>query len=284
MAKGIWYTYIENRIKQNKNFLGCITGGTGSGKTYSALRMAEMLDKDFNADRIVFTPKDFIDLLNSGTLKKGSVIVADEFGVSMNSRNWQSLDNQMMNFILQTFRSEFNSIVFFTSPDFAFIDVSARKLFHSHMMTMGINQTDKEVKIKPYLLQINQRTGDIYYKYLRFQVPGQQEHKLGELNVGIPSKELRKAYEIKKSAFTKALNEKIQAQLDEKELKTNKKGKLDAITENAPKNKWLLINTLRNNGKEWKEIAEIVGNNSVGAVRTWYKDNEMKYQDALLLI
>jgi hypothetical protein len=91
------------------------------------------------------------------------------------------------------------------------------------------------------------------------------------------------AYEIKKSAFTKALNEKIQAQLEEKELKSNKKGKSDAIIENAPKTKWLYVNSLRNEGKEWKEIAKIVGNNSGEAVSKWFKDNKTNYESALLL-
>ena len=77
--KNLLTGYIKQRIKRNKNFLACITGPTGSGKTYSALRLAERLDSEFDASRIVFTPQEFIDLLNSGTLKKGSVIYLKHF-------------------------------------------------------------------------------------------------------------------------------------------------------------------------------------------------------------
>ena len=55
--------YLEGVNKPNGIVL--ISGPTGSGKTYTSLRLAQLWDKDFNEDRIVFTPQQFIDLLNS---------------------------------------------------------------------------------------------------------------------------------------------------------------------------------------------------------------------------
>ena len=45
-----WIRYIKQRIKQNKNFLGFISGPTGSAKSWSSLRIAEDLDKDFEIE------------------------------------------------------------------------------------------------------------------------------------------------------------------------------------------------------------------------------------------
>jgi len=264
--KNIFREYVHQRIKKNKNFMVCITGSTGSGKTYSALRFGELWDKNFNSDNIVFTPKQFIDLINGGTLKEGSVIVADEFGVSMNSRNWQSVSNQMINYVLQTFRSK-NYIVIFTSPDFAFIDVSARKLFHCHMMTKGINFEKKECTIKPYMLQINQRTGDIYYKFLIANISGMGQKKIHELYVALPTKQIIKEYEIKKEAFVNDLNEEIEAKLNEKQIKLDKK-------EEAVQNDIRLcgaIETERDNNVSWKDLAVKYGFNSDNAIRMFIK-------------
>ncbi len=263
---GIFGNYIKQRINKNKNFMCCITGPTGSGKTYSALKFAEQWDKNFTSDNIVFTPKAFVDLLNSGTLKKGSVIVADEFGVSMNSRNWQSVANQVINYVLQTFRSR-NYIVLFTSPDFSFIDVSARKLFHCHMMTEGINFKQEFCNIKPYMLQVNQRSGDIYYKYLKTVIEGIGTKKLNKIEVGLPSKKLIKDYEKKKFAFVSELNKEIEEKLNEK--KEDKKENKDKLIED----RWRIIDNLVKNGiKTLAKQSEFLGIKS-HSLGEWKKRN-----------
>lgn len=264
--KGLFGDYVNQRIKKNKNFMCCITGPTGSGKTYSALSFAEKWDDNFTANNIVFTPQEFIDLLNSNTLKKGSVIIADEFGVSMNSRNWQSVSNQVINYVLQTFRSK-NYIVLFTSPDFSFIDTAARKLFHCHMMTQGINHKQKFCSIKPYMLQINQRNGDIYYKYLRLIIKGIGEKKLSEIEVQLPSKQLIKEYESKKENFVDNLNNEILAKLNEKENKEEKKQEESQDRVRLRQ----AIELDRDNNASWEGLATKYGFNSGNAIRMFIK-------------
>lgn len=249
---GLFPGYIKQRISKNKNFLCAITGPTGSGKTYSSLRLAEILDEEFNKDRIVFTPKEFINLLNNGDLKSGSVIVFDEAGVSLNNRAWQSIANNLIQYVLQTFRHK-NYIVLFTAPDFSFIDKASRKLFHSYMETKGINFTKKKCMLKPFMLQINQRTGDIYFKYLTVVMPGQKESKITSLSVGLPSKDLIKAYEEKKKEFTQSLNEDIERKLQEKEDQENKGQQLPELTDRQQEIKELL-----EEGHKPKEIKDLL--------------------------
>ncbi len=215
---GYFAGYIHQRIKQNKNFLAAITGPTGSGKTYASLSLAESLDPNFNIKNIVFTPEEFIMLLNNGGLKKGANIVFDEAGVALNNRKWHSAANNLIQFILQTFRHK-NYIVWFTAPDFGFIDAASRKLFHCQMETKGINFTLKQCKLKPFMIQVNQRTGNMYYKYLKVSTPEVGEMKINQLNVGKPSPELIKMYEIKKTDFTNKLNKEVQDKLTHTEQK-----------------------------------------------------------------
>lgn len=210
--------YVQKRIKENKNFLCSITGQTGSGKSYSALRLGEQLDPDFSIDRVAFNPREFMRILESGRLKSGSVVVFDEAGVGMSHREWQSIGNRLINFVLQTFRHR-NYIVIFTTPHMGFIDAASRKLFHCHMETVGINKKEKVCRLKPLLLQINQRKGDTYFKYLRILIPGQGLVPLKRLSVALPSKELRAAYEEKKTAYTSALNQEILQELEDRHAK-----------------------------------------------------------------
>jgi len=75
---------IQTRLlKLNKNFLACCVGPPGSGKSFAMMRIAEILDPEFNIDRVVFSSEQFRQLLNSGTLKPGSFIVWDEAGVGV---------------------------------------------------------------------------------------------------------------------------------------------------------------------------------------------------------
>lgn len=211
--KDYFTSYILQRIQRNKNFIACITGPTGSGKSYTALRIAEVLDSDFNGANIVFTPSEFMRVVNGKTkkLRKGSVIVFDEIQVSMGHMDYQTIQAKMLNYVMQTFRHK-NFILLVTSPHFAFINASARKLFHSRLETISINQKNKTVAVKPFLLQVNQDKGDIYRKYLRV-AQGGSVAAVRVLNVGLPSLKLRRTYEAKKTEFTTKLNQSIEKDL-----------------------------------------------------------------------
>lgn len=224
--KGIGYfaSYIKRRIELNKNFLCCITGQTGSGKTYSALRLAEQLDLDFNIENICFTAKDFMNLVNEKTkkLRKGSCIVFDEIQIEMSHLNFQNIQAKMINYILQTFRHK-GFIMFVTTPHFNLINASARKLFHCRMETIFINPTKKQVVLKPFLLNVNQDTGELYKKYLKVGRPGVGISPLKRLKVGMASDELLKTYEAKKTQFTTDLNNSILRDIKFMEMMKEKK-------------------------------------------------------------
>lgn len=226
-SKGIIVGYIKNRIKRNKNFLCAITGGTGSGKSYSALRLAELLDPNFTPSNVIYTPIQFMNLINSGKLKKGAVIIFDEAGVGINARKWQSVGNNLIQFVLQTFRND-NYIVFFTAPDFSFIDGASRKLFHAQFETKDIVFSRSVCNLKPFMIQINQRKGTMYYKYLIATIPNIGEVKVNNLEVALPSKDLVNAYETMKNYYTRKLKDKVQKKLNYNENKD--KDKLPELT------------------------------------------------------
>lgn len=61
---------IKRRLnKHNKNRFCIITGEIGSGKSYSALSLAEKIDPELSIDKVVFTVEEFMNL-NSGKLKR----------------------------------------------------------------------------------------------------------------------------------------------------------------------------------------------------------------------
>jgi hypothetical protein len=210
-----WIRYINQRIRKNKNFLCFISGPTGSGKSYSSLRIAEIIDTEFSEERIVFSGLELMQLINSGSLKKGSVVVFEEAGIGISNKNWQSTTNKMLNFLIQTFRHR-NFILIFNSPYMDFVDASTRRLFHAELRTINIDFKEKKVKLKPQLIQYNSRLQKFYYKYLRV-VTKRGVIPVSSWKVEKPSSELVDRYEIKKREFTSKLNKKIMSEMEEQE-------------------------------------------------------------------
>src|SRR6056297_718230 len=215
-----WVRYIRDRLhNRNKNFLPMITGPTGSGKSWTALSIGEMVDDDFDEDRIVFRASELLELINSGNLKRGSVILWDEAGIDMSNRNWQSHLNKTMNYLLQTFRHR-NFCLIFTAPYGDFIDTATRKLFHAEFETDGINRTKGTCAIKPKMLQYNAELKKWYKKYLKVIKDQSGMTKIRRWAVPKPSKEIIDKYERKKLRFTNELNTDLEATI--KKLKAKK--------------------------------------------------------------
>lgn len=160
-----WITYIKNRIEDNQNFIGIFTGATGSGKTYSALSVAEQIDPKFDVKRqCIFKFKQALELIRSEWFKKEldwKIIVWDEPQIEMGNRNWQSQMNKFINYLLTTFRHR-NVILLFASPYKSFLDSQSMKLVHGEFKCMGWSDKTKLSRVKPRLLQYNDDKQKIY--------------------------------------------------------------------------------------------------------------------------
>lgn len=211
-------TYVHQRVyKKNKNFICFFSGPTGSGKTYSALRFAEKLDSDFTMENVVFDAKEFMNLLNGNPkeLKQGSVILWEEIQTSMGHMDYQSFVSKAINYVLTTFRHK-NLILIVTAPYFSFINASSRKLFHCVFEVQRINYEKNCTISKPLFLQINQRTGKTYFKYLQVARGDGTTPQIKLYSLGLPSQSLLEAYEKRKAEFTATLNDSILAEIDTK--------------------------------------------------------------------
>lgn len=206
-----WISYIKSRIRKNKNFLGFVSGQTGSGKSWASISLGEQLDKNFTIDNVVFSAVDLMNLINGGTLKRGSVIVFEESGVEFNNKSWASKTNKAINYLLQTFRHK-GFILIMNSPYMDFLDSGMRKLFHAELQTVGINRTKQTCKIKPQLIQYNGRNQKYYYKRLKV-ITDRGAVPIDRWCIDKPSDSLIKDYEFKKVKFTFKLNRDILAEL-----------------------------------------------------------------------
>lgn len=210
MRRRIWH--------DNKNVLSIFVGTTGSGKSYSALRAAEILDHTFNIDRVCFSTIEFLTLLRNGikdnSLKKGMVIMYDELGIGHSNRNFQDGVNKCLNFIMQGFRKE-NLIVFMTVPKFSFIDKQVRELAHYVVKPEKINKKFNVCWCSGYV--IDQNPMGVYgseFIIRKSTIAGVDFDGVQEMDMfglQLPSERLRIEYEEKKRGFLNDLYDRALA-------------------------------------------------------------------------
>ena len=72
--KGVptYINYIRRQVNErNCNFIALFQGGPGTGKTWSAISLGELIDPEFDVDKhLVFDFKGMMQLINSEDFKK----------------------------------------------------------------------------------------------------------------------------------------------------------------------------------------------------------------------
>ena len=228
---GIWISYIKNRMKlYNTNYNVVIVGEPGSGKSWSALRLAQAVNPQFkNNPLIVFSVYDYVKAIKNDIIPKGGVIVFDEVGVAVNKRMWHNAINHVMNVTFQTVRSR-NFTTVFTTPFSDFVDKDTRKLFHAILKAQnGFYKDTRHFTIYKYVYN------EFYDKYIRkkitFSVDGQQL-TLSKVIFKKPSSKLIRQYEEMKAKFQKELYDSVFEKLREI-VEEKDKGKVDNMVKSV---------------------------------------------------
>jgi len=216
----VYFRWEDARIKNNKNVISVTTGSTGSGKSTTDLKRAEISHKrrfkeEFPIENVCFSIVELMKRISSGNLRKGEVIILEEAGFNAGSQDWQNKTTKLFNYLLQTFRS-MNICLYLNLPVLSMLAKQARQLVHIHFETCGIDFENKSCKIKPLVHQLNQHSGKSYWKYLRIRSKG-KVIALQRMNYTLPSQKLIDKYEAKKHRFLLEITTEFTRELEEKD-------------------------------------------------------------------
>lgn len=207
-------------IRNNKNVITAELGATGSGKSYRDLRKAELwydyhFKEKFPTENICFGVGAVMKLISSGKLRRGDIIVMEEAGVNLGSRDFQNRISKMFNYVLQSFRS-MNIGIFFNLPYLSMLDSQARHLLHYYGESVGIDFKNGMNRCKPFFVQTAQSSGKMYRHYPMVKLDN-TTIKVKRFGFLIPSQYLIDAYEQKKKEYLMQLTTKISDEIDLKE-------------------------------------------------------------------
>jgi hypothetical protein len=123
-----WFSHqILGRVHTKNNCLIIVEGETGSGKSMTALNLAQHFDRFFSPRRIAFTGQEFLELLKYVPHK--GWVVWDEVGVSLSHREWRSELSIDVIKVIESFRYKLINVIF-TVPSAKYIDRVAREMCH----------------------------------------------------------------------------------------------------------------------------------------------------------
>ena len=202
-TKSIICKRIKKRLhEQGKNALILIVGDTGSGKSLASISLATEIDPKFNSKRIAHQKgSDFMRILDDPKLRRGNAIIWDDVGKGLKKREWYDMVNKAIVDVLQTFRI-YGLCVIFNCPDPRLIDSNAIALFHYWGEMIKIDYETEESTMKFFEIQINRRSGKMYWHYPRARMDGKIK-TLTKLILKRPSPDIERQYEKDKKPVVK---------------------------------------------------------------------------------
>lgn len=197
-----------NLLERNQNFLAVYTGPTGSGKSYSCIRMAERIDPTFTWKRIYFTPRDFLKAVAHKKIKTGQAVILEEAGVGLNRREWYAFMNKALQKVLQTIRFK-NYAILLNLPDLTYLDKSLLPLFHFKNQCIDIDHERQLGVSSPFFL-IYSYAEDKMIPARPIKLTGKGPVKIKRVYYHKPSPEILEKYEQMKLYWTDMLYKELE--------------------------------------------------------------------------
>jgi hypothetical protein len=215
-----YFNYYLNSLKMG--LITSITGGgfikTGTGKSYTAMKIAQDMDSTFDMEKVVYYPREFLTVMDRVEEDKraGQVVVIDEGEIMAPASMYFSFTNKAIAYNLATFRY-LRAMAIFVTPSFSWLDKRIRTLVshwgytEKHYTTGGKTTVD----LRMYALKTNLFGDKTWINKLKLY-----NRKTGlidvfkKFTVGLPSPELCEAYEKKSLEYKQLMRRELLKEVD----------------------------------------------------------------------
>ena len=202
--------------RRNEHFMGAIVGEEGSGKSYTAIRIASEIDRSFSHERVLFDVEDLLRILKNDEHEPGNAYVLDEAGVAFGNRTWQERGQILANQALQLIRNH-NLALIFTLPRLGELDSQTQGRLQSFFEIIDKEPNEYVIGKWKYLdPDRTDETGKIYKKFPRVFRDGHRV-RVTSLKFAPPDESLVEPYEEAKQEFQDRVYERTIDELSEDE-------------------------------------------------------------------
>lgn len=195
---------------QNEHWMCVIVGQEGMGKSYTAIKVGELIDPNFSADNVYFDPAQLLENLKEGNYTAGDVWVLDEAGVGVGNRTWQDSGQKKLNQALQLVRSHNVGFVF-TLPRLGELDKQARGRLQT-AIEIEQKKDGEYVKANWWESEID-RMGFSKGDGMWWAQPTIDGHPVEAVKITPPSDDIIEPYEAEKQQFQEEFYDETIAEL-----------------------------------------------------------------------
>lgn len=247
VGEKLFHRIIRNRQRMNKNTFIAIAGEGGGGKSTLALRMAEIVEPDFDPEQqVVYSPEDFLTTIKEAKEKGHKVIILDEAHTTVDARLYYSFMNRCVTYVTSTFRQIHTLVLIIVAPNINWVEKKIREQMNFYTVAYSRMETGYKVvyHVKFYEVGFNfydLRDQSPYIKTIKFLHNGEQL-ELSEFRPKLASQRIIDAYEKKALTYKVDLIEKqlieVTTQLAGEKKVKNKN--LEEIADQIAKDKRLM--------------------------------------------
>jgi len=170
LKKNIDEKVIPSLSKHDKDYVICVDGREGSGKSWFSFQLGKAVDPSLNLSRIVFSPDDFREAILRA--KKGQCIIYDEAFTGYSSRSSLSPVNRVLVSLAMQMRQK-NLFIIIVLPTIFLLDkymamFRTKGLFHV-FESKGRRGYFKfyNSRVKKYLILAGQKTMSYKHKTVK---------------------------------------------------------------------------------------------------------------------
>jgi hypothetical protein len=208
------------------------TGGrhikTGCGKSFTANKVAEEMDRTYDMKKLVYQPREFVKAMDlvEEIGDSSQVVVVDEGEITASARSWQSFNNAAIGYSLATNRYLRCNTIFCT-PTFAWLDKRIRQLltfwgvcekkFDNQFQPENWHSYKLRVEMKLYKIMTTFYGDKTYAKKVDFYSIENNAMRVcyfNRINVSLPSEQLVADYEKKSKDFKRDLRKGLLRDLE----------------------------------------------------------------------
>jgi len=214
---------------QDQNWVMLLIGETGSGKSWAALRTAEVLDPNFSvADNVHFGVESLLQRATE-TEPAGTIDVLDEANVAASAKAWWELEVKRFADMLETWRAQNRGLVL-TAPELNKVATDIRDRFHHVAMMEAIDYRNNISKadfreVKNDRMDFSSESA--WRLHPSYTIAG-RDQEVNKMKFRPPTEDVREAYAERKSGYMAQLNEDSLEEVQEANAE-EEEADLDAI-------------------------------------------------------